>query len=516
MRNKTYPTLKLIEDIKKIIEKQVRKLVVLDSQKRKIELSDHVLSIILGYAKTYIEGVKRNLRKKTNFSHYREVFINIKSQTRAFLSQIIGVKDATKKNKKIIEIINKNSKNLNHRNFSIAIDNIKLELGIILKEFYSKANDEAKTQIWDNLQSFFSRTLIDSEDIENIISSMLIYELSDDMFSKFFGGSRKLITNIKARMTNEDHRDYNPDYLFSIEVLVDLINNIKEILGKKEAYGVIKLIGKYWDINRDLKRYIHQQVTIRDYHFFRELLNNEISTLEENIKEIIIKFYWLGFLLGDGSLYKKENTLKIKLKKSDIHVLKQFAKSIGFPINRIQEGVCYREWGGNMHEYEYVQLRFSSKEFAVDLIELGFLEFKLNKIGLPSCVKTQIEKAYGLARESEIEWYQTIHGKYVCAFLLGFIDADGTLEKRTIKNKDYYNVRIANTNLKLLKEIKDYLKINNKIRSYIDPEDGYYINRDISPTRKCFMLYIPPTLFKDGLMTIKELRSISLPRKRIA
>ena len=183
---------------------------------------------------------------------------------------------------------------------------------------------------------------------------MLIYKLSNDMLSKLFGNNnRKLITNIQARITKKNHRDYNPNYLFSLEILIDLINNIKNILGIKDAYGCIKLIGKYWDINRNLKRYTKQQVTIDKHHFFRELIYKDINILKEYREKIIRKFYWLGYLLGDASLYKKENTLKIKLKKSDIHILKKFANSIEFPLNRIQEGICYREWGGQIHGYEY-------------------------------------------------------------------------------------------------------------------------------------------------------------------
>ncbi len=129
----------------------------------------------------------------------------------------------------------------------------------------------------------------------------------------------------------------------------------------------------------------------------------------------------------------------------------------------------------------------------------------------------QIEKARKLHLKtgSKFKWYQTIHGKYVCAFILGFIDADGSLNKKIIKGVPYYNTYITNTNLMLLEEIKEYFKINNKIQNTVDPEDDYYIIKDIKPTKKCYRLYIPPVLFKDGLMTIEELKSIGLPRKRI-
>ncbi|MGV9197595.1 MAG: LAGLIDADG family homing endonuclease [Promethearchaeia archaeon] len=505
----------LIEDMKRILEKCVRKFAVFDSQRRQIKISDQIFSIILGYSPLYMEHVKQNI-KKDNLSYYWKKFMQIKDIIKNFLNEVIGDRTLFKKKKQIDQIINKNFQIFTCESLLIAINDIKLELGIILKEQFIKTHGNAKTQIWDNAKAFFlSKKYKNSEEIDNKLSSILTYHLSDNMLSNLFGRSRKFITNIKVRMTNENHRDYKPDYLFSLEILDDFMTNIKSILGIKDAYECIKRIGRYWNKNPNLKRYIKQQVTIDKPHFFRDLTHDEVSIMERYREKNIKKFYWLGFFLGDASLYKKESTLKINLKKTDILVLKRFAKCIGFPVKRIEQGIAYRKWGGKMHGYEYARLRFSSKEFATDLINLDFLKFKSNRIGLPSCVKKQVKKAYIQAKEKNKKWYNIIYGKYFCSFLLGFIDADGSLQKSIIRESTYYSINITNANLKLLEKIKEYLNIENKICTHSDPEDEYYRMRDIKPTKKCYRLCIPPNIYKNSLMTIEELKKLSMQRKRI-
>ena len=83
--------------MKKIIEKDVRCLAKIKSQIKKITISNRLLSLTLGFKKSYFEAVKRALRTGTDVSIYREDFVNIKSLAREFLNKIIGKTKAINK-----------------------------------------------------------------------------------------------------------------------------------------------------------------------------------------------------------------------------------------------------------------------------------------------------------------------------------------------------------------------------------------------------------------------------------
>jgi hypothetical protein len=96
---------------------------------------------------------------------------------------------------------------------------------------------------------------------------------------------------------------------------------------------------------------------------------------------------------------------------------------------------------------------------ADQLRDLGFLDFKLGKIGLPPVVLLAlIDGKHEVSRNSNPNsWYYTKAGMNALSFLLGFFDGDGSY-------RGGLSAAIYNTNKRLLDEIKVLYKIENRVR----------------------------------------------------
>jgi hypothetical protein len=102
--------------------------------------------------------------------------------------------------------------------------------------------------------------------------------------------------------------------------------------------------------------------------------------------------YWLGFLVGDGTIYENRYRVKLSLQKSDEKHLEKFVKFLNYGKNRIH---LY----GSMCE-----VSINNKELLINLYNLGLCQNKVHKTH-----KGLIPK------------------RYQQDFIRGLFDADGTI-----------------------------------------------------------------------------------------
>lgn len=148
--------------------------------------------------------------------------------------------------------------------------------------------------------------------------------------------------------------------------------------------------------------------------------NNGVNYPEES--------YWLGFLVGDGTIYENRYRLKLSLQKNDRKHLEKFASFLNYSKNRIR---LY----GSICEF-----RIDNKELLINLYKLGLCQNKVHKTH-----KGLIPK------------------KYQRDFIRGLFDADGTIHTflpRNGKTKTA-NFHIYGTN-NLLKGVKEVFVKNIK------------------------------------------------------
>lgn len=181
----------------------------------------------------------------------------------------------------------------------------------------------------------------------------------------FFEMAPGFIKDIRVRIKNQNHRYYNPDYQFSIEVLKSLKNNLDNYFGV-DAIECDILIALYIDKNKDLREYSHQQ-----WHLFNPRLRynyfKNIDTLQ--------KAYWFGFLCAEVFLgYKSnENKFRIALELSikDIDILEKFRKALELDTS-IKISYRILEYKGEIRRYKRGLISFQCKPMIMDLLRNGF------------------------------------------------------------------------------------------------------------------------------------------------
>ena len=141
------------------------------------------------------------------------------------------------------------------------------------------------------------------------------------------------------------------------------------------------------------------------------------------------KAYFLGFILGDGSIHEKQNSLHICLHKKDIDILKKFKRTIRskVPISP--------------HLKNSIQFSITNKKMISDLKRKNIIKNKSKKnISLPN-----------------------IKEEYTNDLIRGIFDADGSIS-RSHKNQILFHITgTKNIIIELNKVIGSILNKKNKI-----------------------------------------------------
>lgn len=264
-----------------------------------------------------------------------------------------------------------------------------------------------------------------------------------------------------------------------------------EIFGSR-AQKCFDLLQRYKDINTDLKDYSLQQYTITKPSYFQNIENKPHAS------------YWFGFLRADGSRSKRYFSISLELAKNDKDRLKQFAEEVGFPLDRITFRTKYRWYKGELKGYDSACLKFICKPMAQDIDNLGFQSSKAEQKFVPDYVVQALKKAKKIEKQTDIDWWLTIHGKVALAFLLGFYDGDGTY-------KGVRQARIFVSSKDFLEHIKKLFKIKNKIITAVAPgEDAWVFDRKFV-SKGIYSLALGPKLFDRMMNSYKK----SMRRKRL-
>lgn len=152
-------------------------------------------------------------------------------------------------------------------------------------------------------------------------------------------------------------------------------------------------------------------------------------------KESSAKYYWLGFIAGDGNIAKKEARLRIELKIDDIEHLKKFNDFMGSNtplIERINNVGCHS-----------VCLTINSAELKRYLSQYNLVPAKTISFTIPE---------------------DKIPEEYIYDFIRGLHDSDGNL---SFRNKDCSKpiFQFVSANLECANQIKRILNIDTKIKN---------------------------------------------------
>lgn len=158
---------------------------------------------------------------------------------------------------------------------------------------------------------------------------------------------------------------------FSTNSTRKLINYLENNNIDLKQYKTFKYMDKEW-LSEQLKKYDNSPVIIsREFNMSLTLVSKyaiefglrkpkksiaSVNPVNEKYFDEVDNFkkaYWLGFIMADGYTYKTPNRekyeLAIKIKSIDIDHLKEFAKDIEFPEEKITTGSGKRN--GNINYY---------------------------------------------------------------------------------------------------------------------------------------------------------------------
>lgn len=213
---------------------------------------------------------------------------------------------------------------------------------------------------------------------------------------------------------------------FSSNSARKLINYLENNNIDLKQYKVFKYMNKEW-LSEQLKKYNNSPTILaRELNLSLTSVNRyaiefglrkpkksiaSVNPINEKYFDEVDNFkkaYWLGFIMADGYTYKTPNRekyeLAIKIKSTDIDHLKEFAKDIEFPEEKIIIGSGKRN--GNINYY--CQLRTYNTHL----------------------VKTVMNKHKIVQNKTYVQCLpDSILEEYIPDFIRGYWDGNGTLKK---------------------------------------------------------------------------------------
>lgn len=157
------------------------------------------------------------------------------------------------------------------------------------------------------------------------------------------------------------------------------------------------------------------------------------------------KFYWLGFLAGDGSVQEQGRRLRIELKDDSLDILnhfKGFMESNANITSRTNNNGC-----------QCSKIDINSKELGNYLAEYNIVPNKTKIFEIPE---------------------DKIPEEYKMDFIRGFMDADGCIHIRKERN-NAPSLSFVSGSKKCIEQIKNILNISNKINQQ---GNNYILNKE--------------------------------------
>jgi hypothetical protein len=440
-----YHTLKLIEDMKIEIQQFSEELAMLFPDRLMTEdrnIYSHVwLSQLWGKGSTYVR--KSIIRKAKDYADFRikeEALLLLREK----LEEILGVKALG-----CLKIIRKYQGNeINTLQF---VDLLEKELGRVSGEI----------------------------------------KVTDEELSLILAGTHTFIKSIKGKIRTPSHSNYNPHYKFSKERLSEFKDFLFEIFGDR-VKKCSEMLDRFERLNPDLKEYSLQQYTITEPNYF------------QNIKEKIFASYWFGFLRADGSRAGDPYRVTFALAEKDRDSIEDFAKAVGFPLDRISPRTRYQRYKGKLKAYRSLTVQFRCRPMVKDIDDLGFQSSKAEQKYVPNYVMESLKEAKKIVKQTKVGWWLTTPGKLALAFLLGYYDGDGEyLGGRTAK--------IYSSSKSFLEHISELFGIKNKVYPETKPgEEAWAFDRQYI-SKGLWAVYLGPEVFEMMMNSYEK----SMKRKRL-
>lgn len=165
---------------------------------------------------------------------------------------------------------------------------------------------------------------------------------------------------------------------------------------------------------------------IRKFHF----------NINKMIEDSSDKFYWLGFISGDGSVGTNEKRLRIEVKDNDVEILINFLEFIE------SNAIIHHRINNNESHCCHVDINSSKL--------LKYLE----NYNIHPC------KTY----DFEIP-LDKIPNKYIWHFVRGLMDADGCICIRKNRKYNPYTVSFVAKNKKCVEQMKQIWNVDTKVNS---------------------------------------------------
>jgi len=424
----TYTTLELIEDLRYEIQLLSEELSLLFPerlvQKRGNAYSNRFLSQLWGLSINYINALVYKIKQGSDFVISKEALLQLQER----LEERLGAKALG-----CFSIIKKYQDNkITILKF---VDTLEKELGRVSGEIQ-----------------------VNNKELGLILS-----------------GTRGFIKGILRRMKTPTFFDYNPNYKFSKERLGEFKDFLYEIFGSR-ANKCFELLNRYETLNPDLKEYSKQQYTIKKPNYFKNIEENPEAS------------YWFGFLRADGSRSGAPYQVTIELSAKDKDHLEQFAKTVGFPLDRITFRTRSHWYKGELKWYGSACLKFICRPMAKDIDALGFQSSKAKQKFIPTYVIQALKEAKTIEKQSSICWWLTTPGKVALAFLLGFYDGDG----------HYAGSRYAEicaSSKDFLEQIKKLFVIKNKVVTGVAPGEDAWVFDQKYVSEGLYTLTLGPKLY---------------------
>ncbi len=302
-------------------------------------------------------------------------------------------------------------------------------------------------------------------------------KLSLEEISFLFGMSENYMGDLRSMIINSNHRDYCPNYKFSIEILDFLSDNLNYYFGEK-AKKCYDLIEKYKNANKDdLKEYSHQQYNVEKPHYFKTLNSEEA-------------LYWFGFISHDGYLIKGRYDIGIELSVKDRDRLLKFAEAIGLDLgkNDIKDFLRKKINNGKLLERYSSEIRFTCKPMYEELQNQGIIGSKSNRKEVPQVIKEYINKAKLEGSVLGINWKYTDSGRKSLAWLYGMYDADGSM-------REHYSGRLYSSIKSYLQEIKSLFEIEGDVLTQSEQGDELEVFGHTVVTIGMFKLHLSSDIF---------------------
>lgn len=140
--------------------------------------------------------------------------------------------------------------------------------------------------------------------------------------------------------------------------------------------------------------------------------------MEKLLLETCEAYYWIGYLMADGSFLFDKNKIKLTQSGENQNQVRRFASFVG----------CR-----NMHGYE-IKTPYGSS----DVLEVGVADEEV----FPRLIRKFGIKPFKTTHPCNLSWISRVPDKFFLSFFIGFVDGDGCISHQTNRKDCSIHIKI--------------------------------------------------------------------------